>query len=80
MSAATPTGSPTDSTLDAELAALEQRIAALVAHADALRASNETLRRGLAAANARNRAMAERVTEASRRLDALLARLPAPTA
>ena len=61
-----------------ELAALEQRLASLIAHAKVLRATNETLRRDLAAAEARNQALSERVAEAKRRLDALLARLPEP--
>ena len=69
-----------DSTLDAELAALEQRVTALVAHATALRAANEALRRDLASAQATNHALADRVDEATRRLDALLARLPELTA
>ena len=62
--------------LDEELAALERKQATLIAHTRALRAANEALRRDLLAANARNRQLAERVAEATRRLDALLARLP----
>lgn len=59
-----------------ELAALEQRQASLIAHTRALRAANESLRRELADVQARNKALAERVTEATRRIDALLAQLP----
>jgi hypothetical protein len=43
-----------------------------------LRAANEALRRGLTAAETRNQALSERVAEAKRRLDALVARLPEP--
>ena len=66
--------------LDAELAALEERVATLAAYAQELRAANEALRRELAGAQADNRALGERVAEATRRLDALLARLPEPVA
>ena len=68
------------SATDVELAALEQRLDALIAHVTVLRSTNETLRRDLASAQARNHALAERVAEATRRLDALLARLPEPVA
>jgi hypothetical protein len=61
-----------------DLAALEQRLAALLAYAKGLRAANEALRRGLSAAEARNQALSERVAEAKRRLDALVSRLPEP--
>ena len=53
------------SSIDAELAALERKQASLIAHTRALRAANEALRRDLAAANARNHALAARVTEAA---------------
>lgn len=59
-----------------ELAAIEQKQASLIAHTLALRAANESLRRDLAAANARNKLSAERAAEAARRLDALLEQLP----
>ena len=62
--------------LDSELAALEHRQALIVEHVQGLRAANEALRGELAAEQAKNRALAERVREAGRRLDALLARLP----
>ena len=63
-------------TLESEIAALEQRLAALLVYAKGLRAANEALRRGLSAAETRNQALSERVAEAKRRLDALVARLP----
>jgi predicted nucleic acid-binding Zn-ribbon protein len=62
--------------LEHELTALEDKQAALIAHTLALRAANESLRRELAAADARSKTLAERVAEAALRLDALLARLP----
>ena len=51
----------------------------LIAHAKVLRATNDNLRRDLAAAEARNQVLSERVAEAKRRLDALVARLPEST-
>lgn len=66
----------TDSAIDRDLAALERKLATLVTHTRALRAANETLRRELAAAYDKNRALAERVAAATERVDALLARLP----
>jgi regulator of replication initiation timing len=66
----------TDSAIDRDLAALERKLVTLVTHTRALRAANETLRRELAAAYDKNRALAERVAVATERLDALLARLP----
>ena len=62
--------------IDSELAALEQRLNLLIAHAKVLRATNDNLKRDLAAAEARNQVLSERVAEAKRRLDALVARLP----
>jgi chromosome segregation ATPase len=67
---------PADGGLGRDLAALEQKLASLIAHTRALRAANEALRRDLAAANTRNHALAGRVAEARQRLDALLSRLP----
>jgi len=79
MSSATdPLDSDPEGTIDSDLAALEQRLAALLAYAKGLRAANEALRRGLGAAEARNQALSERVAEAKRRLDALVSRLPEP--
>jgi cell division protein FtsB len=71
----TPLSEP-NGVIDAELAALEQRLNLLIAHAKVLRATNDNLRRDLAAAEARNEVLSERVAEAKRRLDALVARLP----
>ena len=63
--------------MDPELALLEQRLATLLAHTRALRAANESLRSELAQAQQRNRELALRVQQATARLDALLARIPA---
>ena len=64
--------------IDPDLAALEQKLASLLTYTRALRAANEALRRGLTAAETRNQVLSERVAEAKRRLDALVARLPEP--
>jgi cell division protein ZapB len=66
----------TESTLERDLAVLERKLATLVTHTRALRAANETLRRDLAAAYDKNRALDARVAQATARVDALLARLP----
>ena len=71
-----PSEPDTGGTLDSDIAVLEQRLGALLVYAKGLRAANEALRRGLTAAEARNQALSERVAEAKRRLDALVARLP----
>ena len=63
--------------MDAELAALEERISTLIAYAHELRAANELLRTELLASQDRNRELAARVAEATERLDALIARMPA---
>ncbi len=62
--------------MDNELALLEQRLASLIAHAKALRAANEDLRRELASAHEQNRALRDRMHEAGTRIDAVLARIP----
>ena len=62
--------------MDAELALLEQKIAALLAHANALRTANALLNRELATSQQQNRVLAQRMEQASARLDALLERLP----
>lgn len=67
-------GSPSGT--DAELEALERKLGSLINHVRALRAANEALRRELATAQTRNRALAERVVEAKARIDALVAKLP----
>jgi hypothetical protein len=63
--------------MDNDLAALEQRLSTLLAHTRSLRVANETLRNELAQMQARNRELALRVQQATVRLDALLARIPA---
>jgi chromosome segregation ATPase len=63
--------------VEADLLALEERIATLVAYARELRAANELLRNELLASQERNRDLAARVTQATERLDALIARIPA---
>ena len=63
--------------MDNDLAALEQRLSTLLAHTRSLRVANETLRDELAQMQARNRELAFRVQQATVRLDALLARIPA---
>ena len=68
---------PHHSPVDNDLALLEQKLAALIAHTRALRAANEDLRAKLAQAQAHERALDERMRAAASRLDALLARMPA---
>jgi hypothetical protein len=63
--------------VEADLVALEERIATLIAYAQELRAANELLRTELLASQDRNRELAARVAQAGERLDALLARVPA---
>ena len=75
---ADPPDPAAEGTIDSDLAALEQRLAALLVYAKGLRAANEALRRGLTAAEKRNEALSERVAEEKRRLDAIVARLPEP--
>ena len=79
MAASNPSSLEANGVIDSELAALEQRLNLLIAHAKVLRATNDNLRRDLAAAEARNQVLSERVAEAKRRLDALVARLPEST-
>jgi cell division protein FtsB len=76
MSAPNASGTASPGIVESELAALEQRLNLLIAHAKVLRATNDNLRRDLAAAEARNQVLSERVAEAKRRLDVLVARLP----
>ena len=68
---------PHHSPVDNDLALLEQKLAALIAHTRALRVANEDLRAKLAQAQAHERALDERMRAAANRLDALLARMPA---
>ncbi len=62
--------------MDAELAALEERVETLIAYACELRAANELLRHELLASQERNRDLSARVAQASARLDALISRMP----
>jgi chromosome segregation ATPase len=62
--------------MDEDLELLEQKLALLVARSDALCEANDTLRRELASAKERNRALAQRMQAASTRLDALIERMP----
>ena len=65
------------STVDAELAALEQRIETLIAYARELREENALLRGELLASQERHRDLTARMSQATERLDALIARMPA---
>ena len=71
-----PAAPGADASLDLELAALERKFATLASHVRALRAANAELARELAAANTRSHQQSEKLVEARRRLDQLLARLP----
>ena len=62
--------------MDADLSLLEEKLAMLIARTGELRAVNESLRRELAAAQEQNRALSQRMEQATMRLDALLDRLP----
>jgi chromosome segregation ATPase len=62
--------------MDAELAALEARVEALIAFTRELQEANDILRRELLALQDRNRDLNSRVTQATTRLDALIAKVP----
>jgi hypothetical protein len=62
--------------MDAELAALEERVETLIAYTRELQDANEILRRELLALQERNRDLNGRVTQATVRLDALIAKVP----
>ena len=62
--------------MDADLDMLEHKIAMLISHARDLRDANEALRRDLSDVQQENRMLAQRMQQASSRLDALLDRLP----
>ena len=62
--------------MDADLAALEERVEILIAYARELRVANELLRRELLASQERNRDLSARVAQAGTRLDALISRMP----
>ena len=62
--------------MDDELAALEERVATLIAYARELQEANDILRRELLALQERNRDLNGRVAEATARLDALISKVP----
>ena len=62
--------------MDADLAALEARVATLIAYARELQEANDILRRELLALQERNRDLNGRVAQATARLDALIAKVP----
>ena len=62
--------------VDTDLDTLEQKIALLIAHARDLRDANDALRRDLSSVQEQNRALSQRMQQASARLDVLLDRLP----
>jgi hypothetical protein len=62
--------------MDSELAGLEQKLAKLLADYHHVRAENESLKRELARAQERERALAARMAAAMNRLDSLLQQLP----
>ena len=64
-------------TVDTELAALEQRIETMISYLRELRVENELLRSELLASQERSRELTARMTQATERLDALIARMPA---
>ena len=65
--------------MDAELAGLEHKLAALLADYHRLRAENESLTREVARAHEQSRALSDKMAAASARLDTLLQRLPEAT-
>jgi len=62
--------------MDSELAALEQRLAKLLADYHHIRAENESLKRELARAQEQYRILAARMAAATTRIDSLLQQLP----
>ena len=62
--------------MDAELKALEERLAQLLQLCQRLRAENNKLRQDLAASANDNKRLAEKVQTAAARLDGVLARMP----
>jgi len=62
--------------VDDDLDMLEHKIALLIAHARDLRDANDALRRDLSDAQEKHRVLAQRMQQATTRLDALLDRLP----
>jgi cell division protein ZapB len=62
--------------MESELNALEEKIDEFVQLCQQLRSENVQLRQQLASASSENRHLAEKINNASSRLEALLARLP----
>ena len=62
--------------MDNDLDALERKVAALIAHAQALSEANTALMRDLEEARGRERDLAARMEAARGRLDALIDQLP----
>jgi cell division protein ZapB len=62
--------------MESELNALEEKIDEFVQLCQQLRSENIQLRQQLASASSENRHLAEKINNASSRLEALLARLP----
>ena len=65
--------------MDSELSGLEQKVAALLADYNRLRAENESLKRELGRATEQNRGLAARIAAATSRIDTLLQQLPEST-
>jgi len=61
--------------MEAELAALEERVRTLIVYARELQEANDILRRELLALQERNRELNARVAQATTRLDALIAKV-----
>jgi regulator of replication initiation timing len=66
--------------MDSDIAALEQKLAKLLAEYHHARAENESLKRELARAQEAHRTLAARMAAATARLDSLLQQLPESTA
>jgi len=62
--------------MDAELKALEEKLAQLLQLCQRLRAENNKLRQDLAASMDDNKRLSEKVEKAAARLESLLARVP----
>jgi cell division protein ZapB len=62
--------------MDADLKALEEKVARLIAQCQALREENVQLRQELARAQDDTRQLRDNMTQASARLEALIERLP----
>ncbi len=62
--------------MDSELSGLEQRVAQLVQRLDALRAENRELRQQVAARTDENARLAEKLSAAKSRIEALLKQIP----